>query len=88
MFISNFVEYFLEKLEAVCRSKVDLPIPGSPPKRTADRLVAPPPRTRSNSSIPVSSTKIIVAEGIATMYGDVKDVFDINGLGEKDAGEK
>ena len=28
-------------------------------------------------SLPVKSTKIIVAEGIATMYGDVKDIFDI-----------
>ena len=28
-------------------------------------------------SIPVKSTKIIVAEGIATMYDEVKDIFDI-----------
>ena len=30
------------------------------------------------NSLPVSATKIIVAEGIASMYGDVKDIFDIN----------
>ena len=29
------------------------------------------------NSLPVSSTKIIVAEGIATMYKDVKEIFDI-----------
>lgn len=29
------------------------------------------------NSLPVNSTKIIVAEGIATMYEDVKDIFDI-----------
>ena len=28
-------------------------------------------------SIPVKSEKIIIAEGFATMYGDVKDLFDI-----------
>ena len=28
-------------------------------------------------SLPVKATKIIVAEGIATMYEDIKDIFDI-----------
>ena len=41
------------RLDAVCISRVDFPIPGSPPIKTAERFVAPPPRTRSNSSIPV-----------------------------------
>ena len=38
---------------AVCSKRVDLPIPGSPPISTAEHLVAPPPRTRSNSLVPV-----------------------------------
>ncbi len=38
---------------AVCKSNVDFPMPGSPPTRTAERFMAPPPSTRSNSPIPV-----------------------------------
>ena len=37
----------------VWSNKVDLPIPGSPPKRMEDLFVAPHPRTLSNSGIPV-----------------------------------
>jgi len=36
-----------------CSSKVDLPMPGSPPSNTTPPDTSPPPRTRSNSSIPV-----------------------------------
>ena len=36
-----------------CKSNVDLPIPGSPPKSTTPPGTRPPPRTRSNSSTPV-----------------------------------
>src|SRR5687767_10117030 len=37
---------------ATCRSSVDLPMPGSPPTRTADPGTTPPPRMRSNSPMP------------------------------------
>src|SRR5215510_15296514 len=38
---------------AACRSSVDLPMPGSPPSSTSEPGTTPPPRTRSNSSMPV-----------------------------------
>src|SRR6266536_6415789 len=38
-----------------CSSRVDLPIPGSPPSKTTPPATSPPPSTRSNSSIPVAS---------------------------------
>src|SRR4051812_25184351 len=38
---------------AACNSKVDLPMPGSPPISTSDPGTTPPPSTRSNSSMPV-----------------------------------
>ena len=37
-----------------CKSRVDLPIPGSPPIKTTPASTIPPPKTRSNSSIPVA----------------------------------
>ena len=37
---------------ATWRSRVLLPMPGSPPMRTIDPGTMPPPSTRSNSSIP------------------------------------
>src|SRR3954470_12574059 len=40
---------------AACSSSVDLPMPGSPPIRTRDPGTTPPPRTRSNSPMPVES---------------------------------
>src|SRR5436190_762423 len=43
------------KCAAAWRSTVDLPMPGSPPMRTSDPGTTPPPRTRSNSPIPVVS---------------------------------
>ena len=33
--------------------KVDFPIPGSPPNNTNEPFTSPPPKTLSNSSIPV-----------------------------------
>ena len=39
-------------LRASCRSNVDFPIPGSPPKRVTDPGTKPPPRTVSNSLSP------------------------------------
>ena len=45
----------LAKDDALCKSSVDFPIPGSPPSKIAERFVAPPPRTLSNSSIPVEN---------------------------------
>ncbi len=38
---------------AACSSSVDLPMPGSPPTRIAEAGTRPPPRTRSNSAMPV-----------------------------------
>src|SRR3989338_66988 len=38
-----------------CKSNVDLPIPGVPPTNTAEPTISPPPRTLSNSFIPVST---------------------------------
>jgi len=46
-------EFLSERKEANCKSKVLLPIPGSPATRTNDPETIPPPRTRSNSPIPV-----------------------------------
>ena len=45
----------LAKDDALCKSSVDFPIPGSPPSKIAERFVAPPPTTLSNSSIPVEN---------------------------------
>ena len=42
-------------LSQICKIKVDLPIPGSPPSNTKDPLTSPPPRTLSNSSNPVET---------------------------------
>src|ERR1041385_4160227 len=39
-------------LAASCRSKVGLPIPGSPPMSTIEPGTTPPPRTKSSSCIP------------------------------------
>ncbi len=41
------------KFSAICSSKVDLPIPGSPPTRTSEPLTSPPPKTTFNSAMPV-----------------------------------
>src|SRR5881396_1431355 len=38
---------------AHCSSRVDFPIPGSPPTSTTDPGTMPPPNTKSNSSSPV-----------------------------------
>ncbi len=40
---------------AACSSRVDLPMPGSPPMSTSDPWTSPPPSTRSNSETPVAS---------------------------------
>ena len=40
------------KRAAACSKSVDLPMPGSPPTKIADAGTKPPPKTRSNSSIP------------------------------------
>ena len=37
----------------ICKSKVDLPMPGSPPKSTIEPFTSPPPSTLSSSDIPV-----------------------------------
>ena len=38
---------------AACRSSVDLPIPGSPPTKSAEAGTSPPPKARSSSTIPL-----------------------------------
>ena len=40
---------------AACSSSVDLPMPGSPPTRTAEDGTKPPPSTRSSSSMPIAA---------------------------------
>ena len=40
-------------LASACSSRVDLPMPGSPPISTTPPATRPPPSTRSNSSMPV-----------------------------------
>ena len=49
------------RLAAVCTRSVDFPIPGSPPIKIAERFSAPPPRTRSNSSMPVRIREVSFA---------------------------
>ena len=39
---------------AVCNKMVDLPMPGSPPINTTEPVTKPPPKTRSNSAMPVA----------------------------------
>ncbi len=43
------------KAAAACKSRVDLPMPGSPPTRIAEAGTMPPPRTRSSSPMPESA---------------------------------
>ena len=43
------------RLAAACSSKVDLPMPGSPPSKVAEPGTRPPPSARSNSAIPVEA---------------------------------
>ena len=38
---------------AACKSNVDLPIPGSPPTKSAEAGTSPPPKARSSSIIPL-----------------------------------
>ena len=37
----------------ICKSRVDFPIPGSPDRSTTEPETIPPPKTRSNSPMPV-----------------------------------
>ena len=45
---------------ATCKSRVDLPTPGSPPIKTVEPGTAPPPRTVSNSPIPEAMAAAII----------------------------
>ena len=40
---------------AICNRSVDLPMPGSPPTKTTEPGMMPPPKTRSNSEMPICS---------------------------------
>src|SRR5439155_26252291 len=42
-----------DRFASACSSKVDLPMPGSPPINTTPPATSPPPSTRSHSSMPV-----------------------------------
>src|SRR5919198_3878247 len=42
-----------DKEASICSSRVDLPIPGSPPSNTTEPATNPPPSTRSSSLRPV-----------------------------------
>ena len=44
-----------QSLLQICSISVDLPMPGAPPTSTSEPLTAPPPRTRSNSPMPVGN---------------------------------
>ena len=44
-------------LSQICKIKVDLPIPGSPPSKVRDPFTKPPPSTLSNSSNPCRTPK-------------------------------
>ena len=39
----------------ICSISVDLPMPGAPPTSTSEPFTAPPPKTRSNSPMPVGN---------------------------------
>ena len=47
-------------LSHICKIKVDLPIPGSPPRSVREPLTKPPPRTLSNSSKPDLTLAILI----------------------------
>ncbi|MNX84771.1 hypothetical protein D3C86_1165840 [compost metagenome] len=63
---------------ATCKSKVDLPMPGSPPSSTSEPGTTPPPSTRSSSSRPLlkrSSSWMETSRrrwGARPMAGDLK----------------
>ncbi len=56
-FFAGDVDDALARLSAssapACNSTVDLPMPGSPPTRSAEPGTSPPPVTRSSSAMPV-----------------------------------
>src|SRR5271155_2339944 len=52
-FVSTSVMSAVVSAAAICVSSVDLPMPGSPEMSTSDPVTRPPPRTRSNSRVPV-----------------------------------
>src|SRR5690349_4546658 len=45
----------LARCDATSNINVDFPTPGSPPNKTSAPATTPPPRTRSNSAIPVDT---------------------------------
>lgn len=53
---------------AACSSKVDFPIPGSPATKIALAGTKPPPKTRSNSSIPI----VLRSKGASTVFKSPK----------------
>ncbi len=64
-------------LSMVCRTRVDFPIPGSPPSNTTDAGTSPPPRTRLSSSsiisIRCSSPALISLRGSGLLFISVKE---------------
>ena len=50
-----YKEQTMEEILHICKTRVDFPIPGSPPKRTKEPSTSPPPKTLFNSSYPVSN---------------------------------
>ena len=52
------------------RISVDLPIPGSPPKRTKEPFTKPPPKTRFNSPIPVSILVSVLPTTLSNTCGE------------------
>src|SRR4030042_951942 len=65
---------------AVCKSRVDFPIPGSPETKTIEPGTTPPPKTLSNSSYPVENLLIcplVTSESFinASVYFDSLTLF-------------
>src|SRR5690348_3628152 len=54
---------------AYCSSRVDLPIPGSPPTNTTDPGTIPPPSTKSNSRRPVCQRCTAVVDKLERRTG-------------------
>src|SRR6185312_10533694 len=63
-----------------CKSKVDLPMPGSPPTSVAEPGTNPPPVTRSNSPMPESRRgkfcSVSLLRGTNATRSPLPDFFD------------
>ena len=68
---------------STCSTRVDLPMPGSPPIRMAEPATMPPPQTRSNSSLPLrqrGSSTVAAARSVKAMARPAAAVGAAEGL--------